>query len=96
MDAALLRKILTATGAFRAEGDQFTLDEGHEAVVTVARETYAASLVRVRSLVVTGEMVTVVTAADGRTTTFVEPSAVVSVAVREEVRSGDRKRPGFV
>lgn len=95
MDAKLLRSILSASNAFRVEGELYTLLEGREAVVHVARDTFAASLVRVKSVSVAENLVVVTTSAEGQTTTFLEPDSVAAVAVREDTKAADRKRPGF-
>lgn len=95
MDAALLRKILSQSPAFRLEGERFVVEEGFDAVVHVSCEAHEASLERVRGIAVHDGLVTVTSSAEGRTTTYLEPSSVVSVAVREDLR-GERKRPGFL
>lgn len=95
MDAALLRKILSGSPAFRLEGERFVVEEGFDAVVHVSRDSHEASLERVRGVAVHDGLVTVTSSAEGRTTTYLEPESVVSVAVREDVR-GERKRPGFL
>lgn len=96
MDSSLLRTILGSNIAFRSEENVYTLEDGFAAVVHVSRDSFGASLVRVTSLKVADNLVVITSTAEGPTTTYVEPASIAAVTVREEARTGDRKRPGFV